>query len=95
MFDRFSYLADNLLKGRRLLEAALAAEQASREDCDRRREELLDQEGVGKLIEMAVKAGRAARPPARPPARAVQDGRRRPPPASLGGVAVRFRGQER
>jgi hypothetical protein len=41
MFDRFSYLADNLLKGRRLLEAALAAEQASREDCDRRREELV------------------------------------------------------
>jgi hypothetical protein len=41
MFDRFTYLADNLLKRSHLLEEALASEMASREDCERRREELV------------------------------------------------------
>jgi hypothetical protein len=41
MFDRYSYLADNLLKRSHLLETALAEEKASREDCERRREELV------------------------------------------------------
>jgi hypothetical protein len=41
MFDRFTYLADNLLKRRYLLEASLATEQVSWEDCESRREELV------------------------------------------------------
>jgi hypothetical protein len=41
MFDRFSYLADNLLKRSYLLEAALATESVSREDRENRREELV------------------------------------------------------
>jgi len=41
MFDRFSYLADNLLKRSYLLEAALATERVSPEDCETRREELV------------------------------------------------------
>jgi hypothetical protein len=41
MFDRFTYLADNLLKRSHLLEAALALENVSRADCESRREELV------------------------------------------------------
>jgi hypothetical protein len=41
MFDRFSYLADNLLKRSHLLETALEADRVSQEECERRREELV------------------------------------------------------